>query len=386
MPGLSFFPGGSTLQIPLDAPTALIATAGNAKVSLTWTDPKDKYATPEGEQAQDPQQLVSVWAYTKIVRKAGSAPTGPNDGVAVVSSEVRNAYQTEPFVDTGVENDTTYYYGAFAYNEDFVVSEGAFSEGVTPKAISPVLAENEWPVIDLVCSQGLAPSLWEVGDETAEFNIGDETHTAVIIDFNHDDLSDGSGKAVISFSLKHLMRDQKQMHSTANSSGTAWSYPAASNVLKPYLDNTVYNSLPPELRNVLQKVKKTYGYDDSNYEPSTYGQNSADLYLFPFTVREVGGTIGTGHKPSITIEDGFAYPYFSTNQNRTKKLDGGKGEASRWWLGSGDAYYYYGSATLYYEVVSESGNPNVQTGAADGISATDKAGVCFGFCVGKAAA
>ena len=71
MPVMNMFPGGSTLQIPLDAPTALAAKAGNAKVELTWTDPKDKYATPEGEQAQDLQQLVSVWAYTKIVRKAG---------------------------------------------------------------------------------------------------------------------------------------------------------------------------------------------------------------------------------------------------------------------------------------------------------------------------
>lgn len=54
MPVMNMFPGGSTLQIPLDAPTALAAKAGNAKVELTWTDPKDKYATPEGEQAQDP--------------------------------------------------------------------------------------------------------------------------------------------------------------------------------------------------------------------------------------------------------------------------------------------------------------------------------------------
>ena len=61
MPVMNMFPGGSTLQIPLDAPTALAAKAGNAKVELTWTDPKDKYATPEGEQAQDLQQLVSVY-------------------------------------------------------------------------------------------------------------------------------------------------------------------------------------------------------------------------------------------------------------------------------------------------------------------------------------
>lgn len=62
MPGMNMFPGGTTLQIPLDAPANFTAEAGNAQVTLTWTDPKDKYATPEGETAQDPDQLVSVWA------------------------------------------------------------------------------------------------------------------------------------------------------------------------------------------------------------------------------------------------------------------------------------------------------------------------------------
>lgn len=51
--------GGSTLRIPLDAPTAFAATAGNAQVSLTWTDPLDKYATPEGEVSETGDQLVS---------------------------------------------------------------------------------------------------------------------------------------------------------------------------------------------------------------------------------------------------------------------------------------------------------------------------------------
>ena len=54
MPGMNMFPGGTTLQIPLDAPAGFTAEAGNAQVTLTWTDPKDKYATPEGETAQDP--------------------------------------------------------------------------------------------------------------------------------------------------------------------------------------------------------------------------------------------------------------------------------------------------------------------------------------------
>lgn len=118
--------GGSTLRIPLDAPTSLAATAGNAQVELTWTDPKDKYATPEGEVSETGYQLVSEWSHTVLVRKTGSQPAGPNDGTVVVSSSVRNQYQTTAYVDSGLTNDTTYYYGVFAYNKDGVASEGAF--------------------------------------------------------------------------------------------------------------------------------------------------------------------------------------------------------------------------------------------------------------------
>ena len=143
MPGMNMFPSGSTLQIPLDACTNFSGEAGNAQVTLTWTDPKDKYATPEGETAQDPDQLVSVWEYTQIIRKTGSQPTGPHDGELVVSSSVRDQYQTTGFVDDGLTNDTLYYYAAFAYNTDGVASEGAFTSA-TPMAGTPIgeLAEG----------------------------------------------------------------------------------------------------------------------------------------------------------------------------------------------------------------------------------------------------
>lgn len=126
MPVMNMFPGGSTLQIPLDAPTSFSATAGNAQVELTWTDPLDKYATPEGEVSETGDQLVSEWDHTVVVRKTGSQPTGPNDGTVVVSSSVRNQYQTTAYVDSGLTNDTLYYYGVFSYNKDGVASAGAF--------------------------------------------------------------------------------------------------------------------------------------------------------------------------------------------------------------------------------------------------------------------
>lgn len=149
MPAMNFMPGGNVLQIPLDAPTSFASEAGNAEVSLTWTDPKDKYATPEGETAQDPDQLVSVWSHTVLVRKTGSQPAGPNDGTVVISSSVRNQYQSTPYVDTGLTNDTVYYYGVFAYNEDGVASPGAFTNA-TPVAGTPLSQLAEGTLIKIL--------------------------------------------------------------------------------------------------------------------------------------------------------------------------------------------------------------------------------------------
>ena len=168
MPGINMLPQGSTLQIPLDACTNFSAEAGNAQVTLTWTDPLDKYATPEGETAQDPDQLVSVWDHTVLVRKTGSQPAGPNDGTVVVSSSVRNQYQSTAYVDSGLTNDTTYYYGVFAYNKDGVASSGAFVSA-TPRLGTPIgelaegtlitITENGAPVEFYVAKQGYEPSL-----------------------------------------------------------------------------------------------------------------------------------------------------------------------------------------------------------------------------------
>lgn len=174
MPGMNMFPGGTTLQIPLDAPAGFTAKAGNAQVTLTWTDPKDKYATPEGETAQDPDQLVSVWDHTVLVRKTGSQPAGPNDGTVVVSSSVRNQYQSTPYTDTGLTNDTTYYYAVFAYNKDGVASAGAFVNA-TPIAGTPLaqlaegtlikILENGSPVEFYLAKHSYEPDLNGAGRE-----------------------------------------------------------------------------------------------------------------------------------------------------------------------------------------------------------------------------
>lgn len=97
--------GGGGLP-PLDVISPSVET-GNGQLTIRWTDPNDTVI--EGT-------VVSAWAGTKLVRKAGSFPTSPSDGVVLVDNKVRGAYASNGFVDSGLTNGTTYYYQLFPYN------------------------------------------------------------------------------------------------------------------------------------------------------------------------------------------------------------------------------------------------------------------------------
>ena len=140
---------GFEIEVPLDPVTNVSASAGNGQVELTWTDPLDKYAATEGEVAESPNPIVSQWDHTRVVRKENTQPTGPNDGVIVLSSDVRNQYQSTSYVDSGLINDTMYHYGLFACNSAGLFSTGAFGSA-TPKAGTPLSQLSEGTLINIL--------------------------------------------------------------------------------------------------------------------------------------------------------------------------------------------------------------------------------------------
>lgn len=146
-------------RIALTPPVNFTATPGNEQVSLTWEDPGD--ATGGGV-------VVAEWEFTQIVRKVGSPPVNQTDGTIVTISDVKNQYLSEPFVDTGLTNGTTYYYGAFACSKAGAWSDGAFA-GAIPVAGTALgsfaegtlvkIKENGTPVEFYVAKQGYEPTL-----------------------------------------------------------------------------------------------------------------------------------------------------------------------------------------------------------------------------------
>ena len=376
--------------IPLEAPINFVVVADNAKCLLTWTDPKDKYADELGEITDEGDQLVSQFAYTRIVRKTTGYPSGPNDGDIVTESSTRNQYQSTAYSDEGLVNNTLYYYAAFTCNTDGVWS-GSITGSATPKAYDPILANNTWEQINEVANEGIAASVWSIGDEIDIIALN-ETLTMVILDFDHDDLSDGSGTAAITFGMKNLMAQTTIGEYGGKSNGVVedsmflryrWG-------LDNFYTNEIYNSIQDYstndylnsiIQNITKKsIKKRKHYYDSESTIS-YETNNAPVWMFSET--ELVG------RESTNTEDGILYPYYTLNASKIKRLDNGNGENYLWTLRGCSITILDGRIKTYQFIISEEGNRTskefsfIEPGYGSEQPKQLEVGICFGFCIGK---
>jgi len=117
---LEFFDGSDWIEIETGGggvpPSNVINPSiivGNSQLTIKWDDPEDTVV--DG-------QLISTWAGTKLVRKAGSYPTNEKDGIVLVDNKVRGAYSSTGFIDSGLTNGMTYYYQLFPYSDQGAVN------------------------------------------------------------------------------------------------------------------------------------------------------------------------------------------------------------------------------------------------------------------------
>ena len=195
--------------------------------------------------------------------------------------------------------------------------------------------------------------MWKVGD-TKDIIANGETLTVAIMDFYHDDLADGSGKAPITFGMTQLMAATRQMNGTNTNSGSF-----AGSSMYSWLSGSVYSGLNSELKKAIKAVNKK----TSAGETSSIIRTDA-MYLWLFSEVEVFGTTTYSYSG-----EGLQYPYFATASERIKKLSNGTGAVSYWWERS--------------PIQSNRNNfCRVDTsGSANNFSASSSRGVCFGFCI-----
>ena len=288
---------GGKVQNPLAPPANLTAKAGNAKVTLTWTDPPDKTSQPSG-------QTLAEWAYTRIVRKTGSQPTGPHDGELVVSSSVRDQYATTGFVDTGLVNGTLYYYAAFAYNTDGVWSEGAFVNA-TPKAGTPVsslavgtlikINENGAPVEYMVVNQGLPSAMYDAS-------------------------CDGC------WVLRKDIAENRAWDSSDND--------YKNSDIQAYLNGSWVSRYSAGVLSQIKQVKIPYVNGTGTGGSVASGANGLSCKIFLLSGYELGWTTSDN---AYVPRDGAKLSYFSSGTSsaaNNKRIANYNGSAAHWWLRS----------------------------------------------------
>ena len=317
--------------IPLNPPTDFVVTADNAKCLLTWTDPLDKYADDLGQITDEGDQLVSQFAFTRIVRKEGGYPGTPDDGVTVTESSVRNQYQSSVYIDEGLTNNITYHYAAFTCNTDGVWSGSATGSG-TPEFYFADLAKNNWEQIEYVANQGIAPSVWEVGDtidivfENIPMYPGEiEPPFAIqfaICGFNNMDLADGSGKAAITFIANDITDDWEIPYDDFRYSSFDGS------AINKYLTNEAHTYFPSDI--------STRMVDTSTPYYSSFRALEKHSKVFTLSPREVlGDQWASTNNIYNDFEDddpigGAQFPYFATTANRLVRDYVGNNRLDTW--------------------------------------------------------
>lgn len=167
-------------------------------------------------------------------------------------------------------------------------------------------ANATWAEIAEISEAGEASSYFKVGD-TKQVACGDEIITVTVAGFNHDDLSDGSGKAGMSI-----------VCTTVPTTTSHWGNGSAKNYVNSYAytaKNNLLADLPTELQAVIKPVDKTYDTTNAEGTSPTTGTVSESLWLL--SAAELGydwsGTLATKNVTKL----GSRYELFTSGNIAT---------------------------------------------------------------------
>ena len=206
-------------------------------------------------------------------------------------------------------------------------------------------ADNTWEQIIEACQKKIIPTTWKIGDQKAMM-IGSTDYLVDIIGINHDDYSDGFGKAPFTFQLHDCYGELKNMNSSRTNIG-GWTSCAMRQTHLP----AILSKMPTEVRNNIREVNKLTSAGNRSATINT----TADK-LFLLSEIEIFGSITQSYSG-----EGTQYDYYKAGNNRAK--DG----ADSWWeRGPNDD-----SPTHFCFVLR---------GNASSSNANYATGVAFGFC------
>lgn len=166
----------------------------------------------------------------------------------------------------------------------------------------PVFANNTWEQIIAACHNNEVPETWKVADQKS-MTIGGSDYLIDIIGKNHDDYSDGSGKAPLTFQLHDFYGEQKNMNG-ADTNTVGWTSCAMRRVHLP----AILSQMPVEVQNGIREVNKLTSAGNESHVINT----TADK-LFLLSEKEVFGTSNY-----TAYNEGHQYEYYK-DSNKTNK-------------------------------------------------------------------
>lgn len=168
----------------------------------------------------------------------------------------------------------------------------------------PVFANNTWEQIIEACHNNEVPDTWKVADQKP-MTIGGKSYQVDIIGKNHDDYSDGSGKAPLTFQLHDCYGETKNMNSS-NTNRDGWTSCAMRSTHLP----AILALMPTEVQNGIREVNKL---TSAGSYISTIDTTADKLFLL--SEIEIYGSTTYSFSG-----EGTQYDYYKTSSNRRKKI------------------------------------------------------------------
>ena len=213
----------------------------------------------------------------------------------------------------------------------------------------PVFANNTWEQIIAACHNNEVPDTWKVADQKP-MTINGSDYLIDIIGKNHDDYSDGSGKAPLTFQLHDCYADEKAMNSYDTNRG-GWTSCAMRSTHLP----TILALMPAAVQSGIREVNKL---TSAGNQSATIETTSDKLFLL--SEIEIFGYVYVSKSG-----EGTQYDYYKAGNSKVKNRNG-------------SAYYWWGRSprkdisTRFCFVDSN--------GSTTSNNASRVSGVAFGFC------
>lgn len=207
-------------------------------------------------------------------------------------------------------------------------------------------SEASWADIIKACQMNAVPLSWAVGDRKV-MTINGAEYEINIIGKNHDEYSDGTGKAPMTFQLRDCYATKANMNATGTNAG-GW---GSSNMRTTHLP-AILTTMPAEVQAAIREVNKLTAVN-------SVITTTADKLFLLSQVEVVNNT------PSSTPGEGTYYEYYADGHTTVKRVNG----ANAIWYNRSPSK----SSTAAFCGILENGT-------ATALNATYLSGVSFAFC------